>query len=374
MLFHDRAILDGPARITAGGHLVANARVAKANNIQDYMPSEIGHPPKADGSPYRIFRPESAVFAKDAIASAAHRPITIDHPAEDVTAANWKQLAVGDTGGEVMRDGDFLRIPVMVMDARGVEAAQKSHREFSLGYSADLNMTPGTFGEAAYDGSMTNIRVNHLALCGSARGGAELRIIDERPAPHQETGMKIKIGDAEVDATNGEAVSIAVGVLNSKLGDAASQVATLTTQLADASGKVATLTAEKVALEAKVADAAMTPEKLRDAARSYALVTGKAKALGVTVTDAMDEPAIMAAVVAAKLGDAAKGWTAEQIHSGFVVLAKDAKIADADPLRAAISGMPVNVSDAQTIYTDSRAKLKSDLSSAWKMPAQSAAA
>jgi hypothetical protein len=46
---------------------VAEARVARANNIQDYFPAELDLPPKADGTPYRIFRPEAEVFAKDAI-------------------------------------------------------------------------------------------------------------------------------------------------------------------------------------------------------------------------------------------------------------------------------------------------------------------
>lgn len=339
---YDQALIDGPARITREGHLVATARVAKANNIQDYMPSEIGQPPKADGTPYRIFRPESAVFAKDAIASAAHRPITIDHPAQDVTADNWKQLAVGDTGGEIMRDGDFLRIPVMVMDARGVKAAQQTHREFSLGYSADLSMVPGKFGDAEYDGSMTNIRVNHLALCGSARGGSELRIIDERPA-QMEKPMKIKIGDAEVDATNGEAVSIAVGHVMKQLGDSQAAAATLQTQLTDANAKVATLETEKVTLEKKLADAALTPEKLRDAAAAYAQVVEKAKALGVKVGDTDNTETIMKAVVDAKMGDAAKDWTADQIAASFAVLAKDA----AEQRYTAPSGSPVNLGDAR---------------------------
>jgi len=354
---YDRALIDGPARLTKEGHLVATARVAKANNIQDYAPSELGLAPKPDGTPYRIFRPEAEVFAKDAVASAAHRPVTIDHPKQDVDAGNWKELSVGDTGGEVLRDGDFLRLPIMVMDAKGVQAARTTHQEFSLGYSAELKMEPGRFGDAAYDGSMHTIRVNHLAMCGTARGGSELRIVDERPAHLRDTEiptMKIKIGDAEVDPTNGEAVSIAVGALNKKLGDAEASNATLTTQLTDANAKVATLETEKATLEKKVADATLTPEKLRDAAKSYALVVGKAKALGLTVTDSMDEPAIMKAVVDAKMGDAAKGWDEKQIAASFAVLAKDAKVEDADPLRAAISGQPINVGDSAGKVADAR--------------------
>jgi len=371
--FRDRAIIDGPARITREGHFVAKARVARANNIQDYRPDELGLPPKADGSPYRIFRPESSIFAKDSLASAVHRPIVIDHPSEDVTAHNWKKLTVGDTGGEIMRDGDTMIVPVMVMDARGVDAVQTTHPEFSWGYSADLNMTPGKFGDEAYDGSILPPRYNHLAMCGRARGGSDLRItdslviIDERPAHlrdrQEHEPMKIKIGDAEVDASNGEAVSVAVGVLNNKLADAQARATTAETELKDASAKVATLETEKATLEKKLADATLTPEKLRDAAKSYALTVGKAKALGVNVADSMDEPAIMKAVVDAKMGDAAKDWTPEQIAASFAVLAKDAKVEQGTA--PSISGAPVNVGDAATLADQAWAKANNDLN-AWR--------
>lgn len=372
MLFHDRAQIEGKARITRDGYFVADALVAQGDNVQSYLADEIGQPKKADGSPYLIGRPSSEVFADAAMQSAAHRPITINHPTEDVTAANWKRFAVGDIGDEISQQGKFLRVPVKMMDAAAIQSARTTHQEFSLGYSADLDMTPTKIGDQQVDGVMRNIRINHLALVPAARGGPQLRIVDERPdhLRHQEKPtMKIKIGDAEVDATNGEAVSVAVGVLHGKLSDAATNVATLTKKLSDAEGKVATLTAEKVALEAKVADAAMTPEKLRDAAKSYALVVGKAKALGVTVTDSMDEPAIMAAVVNKKLGDAAKGWTPEMIAAGFAMVAKDTKVADAaDPLRDAISSQPKFV-DARTDYEKARNDRKAALSDAWRKPA-----
>ena len=68
--------------------------------------------------------------------------------------------------------------------------------------------------------------------------------------------MKIKIGDAEVDATNGEAVRIAVDSLNAKL-------ATYATDKASLEAKVVTL-------EKQVADAKLTPAQLRDAGISIA--------------------------------------------------------------------------------------------------------
>jgi hypothetical protein len=352
MLFHDRLFIDGPARLTKEGHLVATARVAKANNIQDYMPSELGMAPKADGSPYRIFRSEAEVFAKDAVSSAAHRPVTIDHPKEDVSAANWKTLAVGDTGGEVLRDGDFLRIPIMVMDAKGVKAARTTHQEFSLGYSADLDMTPGKFGDAEYDGSMRDIRVNHLALCGTARGGSELRIVDERPAHlrddfnPEKTTMKIKIGDAEVDLSDGAAVALAVGTLNANLADSQKQVGTLTGELATAKTTIEARDGEIVVLKQNVADAAITPEKLQALADARAKVITDAKAIAGTalVVDGKTDAEIRKAAVTAKLGDAkAKDMSDAAVEGAFLALVP----ASADTLRDAITHQPITIGDSR---------------------------
>ena len=380
MQFHDRALIDGPARITREGHFVAKARVARANNVQDYMPHELDLPPKADGTPYRIFRPAAEIFAKDSLKSALHRPIVVDHPREDVTAANWKELSVGDTGGDVLRDGEFMSVPVMVMDAGGVKKIQTTHPEFSWGYSAEVELTPGKFGDAEFDGSVKNVRYNHLAMCGTARGGADLRvhdalvILDERPAhlrDHQEPAMKIKIGDAEVDATNGEAVKIAVDVLNTKLGDADKRAMSAEATIVARDATIVAKDAEIVKLTADVAAAKITPDKLRDAAKSFVVTAGKAKAMGVTVTDAMDEPAIKRAVVDKAMGDAAKGYSDEHVAIAFVALTKDAKVAGADPLRTGIMGQPV-VMDAIDPAAD-RAKRKAAISDAWRQPANAAA-
>lgn len=382
MLFHDRALIDGPARITREGHFVAKARVARANNVQDYAPHELGLPPKADGSPYRIFRPADAIFAKDSLASALHRPIVIGHPSEDVTAKNWKALSVGDTGGEIMRDGDTMVVPIMVMDAKGVGAVQSTHPEFSWGYEAGIDMTPGTFGDQAYDGSITSPRYNHLAMCPRARGGADLRvqdslvIIDERPAnisDSKERTMKIKIGDAEVDLADGAAVALAVGSLNSKLADAEGKVGTLTADLATAKTTIEAKDGEIAALEQKVKDAEVSPEKLQQMADARAQTVIRAKALKADlIADGKTDAAIRKEAVTAKLGDAAKDMSDAAIDGAFTALTKDVKAPDA--LRDAIAGAPVSVSDAATDYQSSRMRQKQALRDAWKTPATADAA
>lgn len=374
MLFHDRAIIDGPARITRDGYLVAEARVAKANNIQTYSAGELGLTDRNPSDTIRVFRPEAEVFAKDALASAAHRPITLDHPKSDVSAANWKQLSVGDIGGDVIRDGDFVRVPLKVMDASAVRAATSTHQEFSLGYSADLDLTPGRFGDQEYDASMRTIRVNHLALCDTARGGPELRIVDERPVhlrDHQEQRpMKIKIGDAEVDLSDGAAVALAVGTLNQKLTDATAQVAALTADLSTANTAIVAKDAEIVSLKDRVEKAKVTPQQMRDAAKAYAVTVAKGKAAGVIVTDAMSETDIMKAVVVKAMGDAAKSYTDADFATAFAVLTKDAKIADDDQLRQVIMNQPVSIGDAAAL--EAAALAEANNHNAWRTAGKAA--
>jgi hypothetical protein len=108
MQFTDAVTIKG-TRLRDDGYLVVDARVARTG-IQRYLGSEVGRP---DLAVVDVYRPEAEVFSADAMASFAHRPVTDDHPKGAVTADNWKQLSVGQTDGEIKRDGDFLRIPLM---------------------------------------------------------------------------------------------------------------------------------------------------------------------------------------------------------------------------------------------------------------------
>lgn len=125
-----------------------------------------------------------------------------------------------------------------------------------------------------------------------------------------------------------------------KLDAAEKQVVTLTTDKA-------TLEAKVTDLEKQITDARVTPAKLRDAAKEFQAIVDKAKALGVEVTDEMDEPAIMKAAVVAKVGDASKNWTDEHIAISFSTLSAQVEdeTDDVDPLRAGIR-------DAATVKTE----------------------
>jgi uncharacterized protein len=98
----------GDVRITQGGYLVAEPRVARTG-VQLYKGVECGRP---DLDTVRVYRPESEVFDVDALSSLTHKPITAEHPSGPINASNWKKNAVGQTGDKVLRDGSSIRIPL----------------------------------------------------------------------------------------------------------------------------------------------------------------------------------------------------------------------------------------------------------------------
>lgn len=336
MQMADLLVLDAPHR-TSDGYLAVRAKAARIG-VQDYLASELGAPSSFKPTDtVRVYRDAAEVFAADSVRSFIGRPITNDHPREAVTSANWRDHARGTVMG-AMRDGDYLAFDLVLMDSASIKAVEDGKRELSNGYQCSLDWTAGTTPDGqAYDARQIGIKGNHVALVDKGRAGPDcaikdgqkFAICDINPAAlatiQQETVMKIKIGDAEVDATNGEAVRIAVDALNTKL-------ATLATDKITAETQIATLTTDKAALEAKVttldkqvADAKLTPAQLRDAGKAYQAIADKAKALGVAITDEMYEPAIVRAVVTAKLGDAAKDWTDAQFAASFSTLTSDTK-------------------------------------------------
>lgn len=319
------------ARICADGCLVADVRAARVG-IQQYLGREVD-PENAhglrDSAVVNVYRPDTEVFSRDSMASFAAAPVTIDHPTVAVDASNWRQLGVGEINGDVVRDREFVRVPIIVRDAAAVAKVNSTHKQLSMGYSCTLDFTPGELADGTkYDAVQRNIRINHIAAVPAARGGPELKISDERPHPQEKQVKKIVLDGLQVDLSDADAVSAAISKLQDKAATAETQVATLTTTIATKDAEIATLTQQ-------AKDAAMTPAKLRDAAKAYVAIVDKAKALGLTVAEDADSDAIMKAAVAAKMGDAAKDWTADQIAASFAVLTKDAPVVDN---RAAFKG------------------------------------
>ena len=178
MRLYDRLTIDGSNK-TSNGYLVVNAKVAKLDNVQEYLGSEVGKP---EMQIVRVFRPRDEV--SKARPSFAHRPVTLGHPSEPVTADNWKQVARGWTGDEVAIEGDIIRVPMLLADAEAIKAVEAGTRQLSMGYDVTLDWTPGIAPDGqAYDAIQRNIRGNHVAIVDAARGGPDLTLGDGSAAP-----------------------------------------------------------------------------------------------------------------------------------------------------------------------------------------------
>lgn len=207
----DSAPLTGVTE-TPEGYLEAAVRISRTG-IQDYLGEELGRP---DLDRVRVYRGDEAVFDKATLNSFASIPLTIEHPQELVTAANWKDHAVGVTGGEVLRDGEYLKIGIRVTDAAAVAAIKRGKRELSVGYEAVFDWTPGvTPNGEHYDCRQTAIMANHLAITDAARAGSLARIGDSWGAapiqPTKEVTMTMKsvvLGDAAVQVAAEDAPKV----------------------------------------------------------------------------------------------------------------------------------------------------------------------
>ena len=359
MLNFSDKVSTSAVRKTADGYLVADAAVARTG-IQKYLGREVGKP---DMPIVRVYRPAEQVFSKDAMKTYAHRPMTNDHPSVAVNAENWKDYAVGQTGGDVMRDGEFVRVPLVLMDQKAISDWENGKVELSMGYSADIVFQKGvTDSGEEYDAIQTNLHMNHLALVDKARGGDKLRIGDQGnpdiiyPAQmtkdeggHMADLRKVLVDGLPVETT--EAGETAINLLKTKVADAEKASATLVSDHAKAiaakDAEIAKKDAEIDALKGKVMDAAA----LDAAVTARADLIAKAKTVADQDYTGKSESEIRKMAVAKKFGDAAVAdKSAEYIEARFDIAVGDS--ANVDPVRSAYKGAPnnvINLSDAAAI-------------------------
>lgn len=372
MQFTDAAVVAGTRR-REDGYLVADARIARTG-IQTYLGSEVG---RDDMATVRVYRPGAEVFSEATLKSAAHRPVTNDHPADAVNSSNWKQFAVGQTGDEVTGEGIFLRVPLMVSDESAIRDIEAGKRELSAGYTCTLDFAPGkTPAGEPYDAIQKNIRLNHVAIVARGRAGSEVRIGDDATqwgaAPIPPTM------DKEPRAMSDALRTVVVDGLSVSTTDQGAQAITkLQNDLASSAAKIETLTADHTAVLAKkdeeigalkadlkkAQDALPKPADLdRLVADRVALVTA-AKAIDKDITtDGLTDADIRKAAVAKKLGaDMVKDASEAEITGMFKALTKDAKAAD--PVRDALN---TRDTASLTAVTDAHKAMVTGLQDAWK--------
>jgi len=381
MEYSEMTLLDASSDLhpTKDGYLLARPRIARTG-VQLYRGAELGRP---DLKEVRVYRSESEVMSRDSVMSLAGKPVTVEHPDSPVNAQNWKDYAVGHVGDEILRDGEFIRVPLHLMDAAAIKEVRSGRSQLSVGYTASLEWGDGVTDKGeAYDVKQISIRANHVALTHTARGGDKLRMGDRRPHQQEKTMRSILVDgiSIEMEDKDSQLVERRFTALQKEVTDAQTALATVKTQgqnelatakteTANATALVQTKDAEIITLKKQLTDATVTADKLDALADARAAVKARAKTLlDSVVLDKKSDADIRRQVVNAHMGDAAKDWNDDMIAASFNTLA--VKVADSDGNGSGLSTVVQVLQNGEGFGGDGRTKAYAtydkELTERWK--------
>ena len=221
MHYYGTRLSENISRREPEGYLLClNVPVARTGS-QDYLPEELGLPPRAasggnsvggnltrnkrsprggaapiegaevpPGSSFiSVYRPEEEVFSPETIASFEGMPVTNDHPPEGVDTSNIRALQKGHahnvrrgTGDE----SDLLLADLIITDPGLISLIlEEGKREISCGYTYELCEENGQYIQR-------KIRGNHVAVVDAGRAGHRVSIKDHKTTISERSIPKMK--------------------------------------------------------------------------------------------------------------------------------------------------------------------------------------
>lgn len=158
---------------TPEGYLICTDAILARTGKQSYQRNEIFADAADDDTIIEIDRPSEEVFAPETLASFENKPVTVEHPDENVGPDNYNNLAVGfvrDVHKGTVNGQEVMLGTLVITDAKTIEEIENGeHTDLSCGYDCDI------IDEA--NPQQRNIRGNHVALCQQGRAGIA-RIVD----------------------------------------------------------------------------------------------------------------------------------------------------------------------------------------------------
>ena len=224
-------------KITDEGFLRVPGRAAKTG-IQEYLACELGIKDRNPMDVIKVMRPEEEVFNDESLASYIGADITIEHPEKFVDAVDYSKLSKGPVLSAV-RDGDFVKVDMIVKSQDAIDAINSGKVELSAGYTANYEPAPEGSG---YDFIQRNIRINHVALVDRARAGAQARLFDKQTINPEKTMKKIVLD-------SGRSVELEDGATATLIQDSFDR---LTQQVKDSASELETVKATSDAQAEKI--------------------------------------------------------------------------------------------------------------------------
>ena len=175
---------------TPEGYLICTDAILARTGKQSYTKDELFQ--DGDNTEVNVDRPYDEVMNAKTIASFENKPITFDHPDEDVNVGNYKDYAIGYVRdvhqGKTDKGEDVILGNLVITDQDAINAIEQGdHTDLSCGYDCDIRDD----GNGNY--SQTNIRGNHLALCEQGRAGiahiVDSKVIDKK---RWEVGYRVR--------------------------------------------------------------------------------------------------------------------------------------------------------------------------------------
>ena len=197
-----RFAFDRSAReIDADGRLhVAKSHISKAV-VNPYYGREVPGWQSMGLDPDKVYRfLRDPVELEKAASTFARLPILNGHIGVSADEPQ-KDRIVGAIGSDVAFTHPYLDADLCIWDSRAIAGIDTDKiRELSCSYRWVPVMESGEFEGDAYDGRMTEIRGNHLALVPEGRAGSDVLVADANPFPTNPKGqpaMKMtKLGKA----------------------------------------------------------------------------------------------------------------------------------------------------------------------------------
>ncbi|WP_186211631.1 DUF2213 domain-containing protein [Burkholderia gladioli] len=164
--------------MTPEGFLLCEAVPIARIGSQDYVYSELPELEAKDGI-IVAERTAEVLFSPETLASFEGKPVTINHPPDFVTPANFKSVVAGVVMNVRRGEGDqadLMLADLLIFDAEAIRMVlDKILDQVSNGYDADYEqIAPGRARQVSIVG-------NHVALVKNARCGPVCSIGDSSP-------------------------------------------------------------------------------------------------------------------------------------------------------------------------------------------------
>lgn len=307
-----------------------------------------------DGSVRFELRHPHDVFSKESMDSLKLRPVTNEHPplsgnppSRLVTTENVQKLAIGTTGENPQREGEFLSTSIVINDDKGIKAVQSGRQQLSCGYVCDTAEEEGFFEGMKYTHRQSNIRYNHVSIVHNGRAGNDVRLnldsLDDLEnlkdtGEQQMSGEKME--SIRIDGISYQASPEVVNRMKSaeeEVSSLSEKVDSLDAKLSETTKELEKTKAHRDDFQAKLEEAQKLDhsDEIHKQAKILAGVLSVAKQIipEEEKLDEMNSSEIMTAVVAKKFPELkVSEKSPEYIEARFDAISEDSKVSEGEAI------------------------------------------